>query len=137
MIRFMENQDPLQDSWRALTRMLSSLTTPTIDHTPSDRYMTRWYSRVALQGPQQEIVDGLKLCLRAALQQYHEVCIYTTTVYRRTGFDCEYLLNANCAFFQDSQSFEHAIINLITAHHTRLHQCAQSLNSQCMQNARI
>ena len=26
-------------------------------------------------------------------------------VYRRTGFDCEYLLNANCEFFHDSQSF--------------------------------
>ena len=25
--------------------------------------------------------------------------------YRRTGFDCECLLNANCEFFYDSQSF--------------------------------
>ena len=26
-------------------------------------------------------------------------------LYRRTGFDCEYRLNANCEFFYDSQSF--------------------------------
>jgi aubergine-like protein len=35
-------------------------------------HMTRWYSRVAIQGPQQELVDGLKLCFRAALQKYHQ-----------------------------------------------------------------
>ena len=54
--------------------------------------------------------------------------------YRRTGFDCEYLLNTNCEFFYDSQSFDNAIINVITAHHTRLHQRSQSLDSQCRQN---
>ena len=41
--------------------------------------------------------------------------------YRRTGFDCKYLLNANCEFFYDSQSFDNTIIHLITAHYTRLH----------------
>ena len=30
---------------------------------------------------------------------------------RRTGFDCEYLLNAKCEFFQDSQSIETQEIN--------------------------
>ncbi|KAM5170425.1 piwi-like protein 2 [Mantella aurantiaca] len=35
--------------------------------------LTRWYSRVVFQLPHQEIVDGLKLCLVAALQKYHEV----------------------------------------------------------------
>ena len=37
-------------------------------------------------------------------------------------------------FFYDSQSFDNAIINLLTAHHTRLHQHSQSLDSQCKQN---
>ena len=32
------------------------------------------------------------------------------TIVYRTGFDSEYLLNVKCEFFQDSQSFEHAII---------------------------
>nr|DBA30176.1 TPA: hypothetical protein GDO54_006191 [Pyxicephalus adspersus] len=35
--------------------------------------LTRWYSSVVFQLPNQEIVDGLKLCLVAALQKYHEV----------------------------------------------------------------
>ncbi|XP_077325966.1 piwi-like protein 2 isoform X2 [Lithobates pipiens] len=35
--------------------------------------LTQWYSRVVFQLPHQEIVDGLKLCLVAALQKYHEV----------------------------------------------------------------
>ena len=48
--------------------------------------------------------------------------------YRRTGFDCEYLLNE---FFYDLQSFDNAII---TAHYTWLHQRSQSLDSQCRQN---
>ncbi|XP_077999596.1 piwi-like protein 2 [Glandiceps talaboti] len=35
--------------------------------------LTRWFSRVCLQLPQQELMDGLKLCLTAALRKYHEV----------------------------------------------------------------
>ncbi|XP_068130792.1 piwi-like protein 2 [Hyperolius riggenbachi] len=35
--------------------------------------LTHWYSRVVFQLPHQEIMDGLKLCLVAALQKYHEV----------------------------------------------------------------
>ncbi|KAM4037637.1 piwi-like protein 2 [Anomaloglossus baeobatrachus] len=35
--------------------------------------LTRWYSRVVFQLPQQEIMDGLKLCLVGALQKFHEV----------------------------------------------------------------
>ena len=31
------------------------------------------------------------------------VVIVCSWMYRRTGFDCEYLLNANCEFFYDSQ----------------------------------
>ena len=42
----------------------------------------------------------------------HDQMYEQHTVYRRIGFDCEYLLNE---FFQDSQSFEHAIINLTIA----------------------
>ena len=34
-----------------------------------------------------------------------ENCDVMLKMYRRTGFDCEYLLNANCEFFHDSQSF--------------------------------
>ena len=37
------------------------------------RHLTRWYSRVVIQSPNQEIMDGLKLCLQAALRKYHEV----------------------------------------------------------------
>lgn len=36
-------------------------------------HLTRWYSRVAIQGQQQEIIDGLKLCLLASIKKYHEV----------------------------------------------------------------
>ncbi|XP_066495606.1 piwi-like protein 2 isoform X2 [Tiliqua scincoides] len=35
--------------------------------------LTRWYSRVVFQMPNQEIVDSLKVCLVAALQKFHEV----------------------------------------------------------------
>lgn len=38
-----------------------------------DRCLTRWYSRVAIQGIRQEIADGLKTCLNAALDNYHQV----------------------------------------------------------------
>ena len=37
------------------------------------RSLTRWYSRVAIQGMKQEIMDGLKLCMQASLKKYHEV----------------------------------------------------------------
>ena len=42
-------------------------------------------------------------CMLAA--QYCVHMYYFYIMYRRTGFDCEYLLNANCEFFYDSQSF--------------------------------
>ncbi|OCT90145.1 piwi-like protein 2 [Xenopus laevis] len=35
--------------------------------------LTAWYSRVVFQLPNQEIMDGLKLCLVAALQKFFEV----------------------------------------------------------------
>ncbi|XP_063787875.1 piwi-like protein 2 isoform X5 [Pseudophryne corroboree] len=35
--------------------------------------VTRWYSRVVFQLPHQEIMDGLKLCLVAALQKFYEL----------------------------------------------------------------
>ena len=44
------------------------------------RCLTRWYSRVAIQGVRQEIADGLKVCLQAALKNYNEVCVGSPTV---------------------------------------------------------
>ncbi|KAM3867717.1 piwi-like protein 2 [Diretmus argenteus] len=35
--------------------------------------LTRWYSRVTFQTPNEEIISGFKLCLSAALQKYYEV----------------------------------------------------------------
>ncbi|XP_043938048.1 piwi-like protein 2 [Protopterus annectens] len=35
--------------------------------------LTRWYSRVVFQLPQQEIMDSLKLCFLSSLQKYYEV----------------------------------------------------------------
>ena len=43
-------------------------------------HLTRWYSRVAIQGPKQEIVDGLKMCLTDALKKYHQVHTHTCTL---------------------------------------------------------
>lgn len=37
------------------------------------RVLTKWYSRVVFQMPQQEIADSLRLCLADALQCFHEV----------------------------------------------------------------
>ena len=37
------------------------------------RYLTRWYSRVDVQGVRQEIADSLKVCLKAALDHYNQV----------------------------------------------------------------
>ncbi|KAK6165172.1 hypothetical protein SNE40_023615 [Patella caerulea] len=34
---------------------------------------TRYYSRCYFQGPQQELIDGLKTCLISALRKYHEI----------------------------------------------------------------
>jgi len=36
---------------------------------------TRWFSRVCLQGPVQELVDGLKTCFISALKCYYDVSI--------------------------------------------------------------
>jgi hypothetical protein len=36
---------------------------------------TRWFSRVCFQGPNQELVDGLKTCFISALKCYYEVSI--------------------------------------------------------------
>ncbi|KAJ8005780.1 hypothetical protein DPEC_G00121440 [Dallia pectoralis] len=35
--------------------------------------LTRWYSRVTFQMPNEEIINGLRVCLLAALQKYYEV----------------------------------------------------------------
>uniref|UniRef100_A0A3P8XTX2 Piwi-like protein 2 n=1 Tax=Esox lucius TaxID=8010 RepID=A0A3P8XTX2_ESOLU len=35
--------------------------------------LTRWYSRVTFQMPNEEIINGLRVCLVAALQKYYEV----------------------------------------------------------------
>ncbi|XP_042747584.1 piwi-like protein 2, partial [Lagopus leucura] len=39
----------------------------------TNQLLTRWFSRVVFQLPQQEIADSLRLCLANALQQFHEV----------------------------------------------------------------
>ncbi|XP_078658725.1 piwi-like protein 1 isoform X2 [Branchiostoma floridae x Branchiostoma belcheri] len=39
----------------------------------TNRELTRWYSRTCFQLPGQELMDGLKLCLTAALKKYHDV----------------------------------------------------------------
>ncbi|XP_021238819.1 piwi-like protein 2 [Numida meleagris] len=38
-----------------------------------NQVLTRWYSHVVFQLPQQEIADSLRLCLANALQHFHEV----------------------------------------------------------------
>ncbi|XP_014773732.1 piwi-like protein 1 isoform X1 [Octopus bimaculoides] len=35
--------------------------------------LTRWFSRVCFQQPNQELIDGLKTCLIGALKKYHEM----------------------------------------------------------------
>uniref|UniRef100_A0A4W4H4H5 Piwi domain-containing protein n=1 Tax=Electrophorus electricus TaxID=8005 RepID=A0A4W4H4H5_ELEEL len=35
--------------------------------------LTRWYSRVTFQMPNEEIINGFRVCLLAALQKYYEV----------------------------------------------------------------
>ncbi|XP_037339536.2 piwi-like protein 2 [Pungitius pungitius] len=35
--------------------------------------LTRWYSRVTFQTPNEELINGFRVCLLAALQKYHEV----------------------------------------------------------------
>ncbi|KAJ8023000.1 Piwi-like protein 2 [Holothuria leucospilota] len=35
--------------------------------------LTRWFSRVCFQQQQQELIDGLKVCMTASLRKYHEV----------------------------------------------------------------
>ncbi|XP_078082019.1 piwi-like protein 2 [Mustelus asterias] len=37
------------------------------------RSMTKWFSKVALQMPNQEIIDGLKICMVASLKKYYEM----------------------------------------------------------------
>ena len=34
---------------------------------------TRWYSRVCIQPINQELIDGLKMCMISAITKYHEV----------------------------------------------------------------
>ena len=36
---------------------------------------TRWFSKVCFQGPQQELVDGLKACFISSLKCYYDVSI--------------------------------------------------------------
>ncbi|XP_061205616.1 piwi-like protein 2 [Neopsephotus bourkii] len=49
--------------------------------------LTRWYSRVVFQMPQQEIADSLRLCLADALQHFHEMnhCLPRKIVLFRDG----------------------------------------------------
>lgn len=35
--------------------------------------LTRWYSRVTFQTPSEELINGFRVCLLAALQKYYEV----------------------------------------------------------------
>ncbi|CAG5920323.1 unnamed protein product [Menidia menidia] len=35
--------------------------------------LTRWYSRVTFQAPNEELINGLRVCLLAALKKYYEV----------------------------------------------------------------
>ncbi len=42
-------------------------------HPNVHRHLTRWYSRVSIQGRGQEIADGLKMCVKSALTKYHEL----------------------------------------------------------------
>ena len=46
-------------------------------------------------------VDGEK-----SMRWYHAPSRLDITKYRRSGFDCEILLTANCEFFHNSQSKE-------------------------------
>lgn len=39
-----------------------------------NKSLTRWYSKVCFQGPQQELVDGLRTCFISSLKKYYEVC---------------------------------------------------------------
>ncbi|XP_072409954.1 piwi-like protein 2 isoform X1 [Chiloscyllium punctatum] len=38
-----------------------------------NKAMTKWFSKVAFQMPNQEIIDGLKICMVASLKKYYEV----------------------------------------------------------------
>ncbi|CAB1319925.1 unnamed protein product [Coregonus sp. 'balchen'] len=38
--------------------------------------LTRWYSRVTFQMPNEEIINGFRVCLLAALQKYYEIVVY-------------------------------------------------------------
>ncbi|XP_067857698.1 piwi-like protein 2 [Heptranchias perlo] len=38
-----------------------------------NKAMTKWYSKVVFQMPNQEIIDGLKICLVASLKKYYEI----------------------------------------------------------------
>lgn len=39
--------------------------------------ITRWYSRVTFQGPNEELINGFTVCLLDALHKYHEVYALT------------------------------------------------------------
>uniref|UniRef100_A0A8D0HC09 Piwi like RNA-mediated silencing 2 n=1 Tax=Sphenodon punctatus TaxID=8508 RepID=A0A8D0HC09_SPHPU len=49
--------------------------------------LTKWYSRVVFQMPQQEIADSLKVCLVGALQKFYEVnhCLPEKIIVYRDG----------------------------------------------------
>ncbi|XP_060712681.1 piwi-like protein 2 [Hemiscyllium ocellatum] len=38
-----------------------------------NKAMTKWFSKVAFQMPNQEIIDGLKICMVASLKKYYEI----------------------------------------------------------------
>ncbi|XP_019856843.1 PREDICTED: piwi-like protein 1 isoform X2 [Amphimedon queenslandica] len=39
----------------------------------TNKFFTRWYSRVTIQGANQEIGDGLKICFQSSLRKYYEI----------------------------------------------------------------
>lgn len=59
----------------------------------TNKACTRWFSRVCHQMPGQEMVDGLKVCLIAAIRKYHEVSVlYTYYLYR---YLCQVIISIN------------------------------------------
>ncbi|XP_072917852.1 piwi-like protein 2 [Hemitrygon akajei] len=38
-----------------------------------NKSMTKWFSRVTFQMPEEEIISGLKICMVASLKKYHEI----------------------------------------------------------------
>ena len=78
MIQHSDRRGPSSGLWPAPTSECTPVGVHTPTHSHPHRHLTRWYSRVSIQGKMQEIADGLKMCMKAALSKYHEVrgCIH-------------------------------------------------------------